>query len=83
MNLFGYDFTLEFSVTKQEEKKKKRKGYSRKAWTESETNALLRFRNENKSWREIANLMNRTEASCYTRYHKIHSKGKHENSKPV
>ena len=74
MNLFGYDFTLDFSVTKQDEKKKK-KGFSARRWNTSEKNALLRFHGENKSSEEIGKLLNRTVPSINSMLHKI-SKGK-------
>ena len=64
MKLFGYTITIT--------KTKKKTGYSRRNWTESETNSLLRFRNEGKSWEEISKLMNRSYAAVAARYSKIH-----------
>ena len=71
MNLFGYDFTLDFSVTKQEERKKKATGFSAKRWSSSEKNALLRFHSENKSSEEIGKLLNRTIPSVNSMLAKI------------
>ena len=68
-NIFGYELKLEFK------EKTKRKGYSRRSWTTSETNTLLKFRNEGKSWKEIGELMNRTAQACQNRWYVIH-KGK-------
>ena len=55
-------------------KRKYKIGYSRRKWTTSETNTLLRLRNEGKSYEEIGKLMNRTASSCYSRIHNIRSK---------
>jgi hypothetical protein len=72
MNLFGYDFTLEFSVTKQSEKKRKKTtGFSSKQWTAAEKNALLRFHGENKSAEEISKLLNRTVPSIHSMLYKL------------
>ena len=64
IRIFGYELSLQ-------KKEIKRKVRSRVAWTGSETNAMLRMRNEKKSWKEIGDLLNRTPNSCYARYYKI------------
>lgn len=65
MTLFGYEFTI------KRKKRAVRGGFSRKSWTKSETDSMLRFRNEGRSWEEIGTLLGRTAASCYARYYKI------------
>ena len=65
-NLFGYDVHIK--------KHGKETKIARRPWTPSEINALLRFRNEGKNWREIAQLMNRTPIACSTRYSKVKKK---------
>lgn len=67
MRLFGFEI-------KRIKKRKKTQGFSRRQWTKSETDTLLRLRNEGKNWKEIASLMNRTDAACYSRYHKVKGK---------
>ena len=55
-----------------QQKKRSPLKYSRRPWTESETNTLLRLRNEGKNWVEVGKLLNRTHSACASRYAKIH-----------
>ena len=64
MKLFGYEIKIKKLA-------KRKTGYSKRGWSESETNTMLRFRSEGKSWEEISKLMNRTKSACYGRYYKI------------
>jgi len=66
MKLFGYEIKIR--------KVKKKTGFSRKMWTASETNALLRMRSEGKSIEEISKLLNRTEPSINARLYKVRNK---------
>ncbi len=56
-------------------KPKRRKRISRRPWTASETNTLLRLRNEGKNWNEVSKLLNRTASACSNRYGKVKRKG--------
>lgn len=70
MVILGYEITI---------KKRKRKvnsGFSRRPWTKSEIDTMLRLRNEGKSWAEVAKLMNRSKQSCTTRYYKVKNNGR-------
>ncbi len=66
MKLFGYEITIK-------KKKAKKTGYSRKAWTASETNTALRMRNEGKTTAEIAKHLSRTEQAVNSRLWKVRS----------
>lgn len=66
-NLLGY----KVEITRNKEK---RRGYSRRSWTKSETDTMLRLRNEGKSWEEISKLLNRTASAITARHYKIKNK---------
>ena len=66
MNIFGYRFT----ITKLHRKRSKNKLGARR-WSESETNTLLRMHDEGKNADEIAELLNRTLPSIYSRLAKV------------
>ena len=67
MKLFGYEITIK--------KAKKRRSpdhkVTRRSWSRSELDSLLRLRSENRNWEEIAGLMNRTPVACSTMYSKV------------
>ena len=63
LRLFRYELIIK--------KIPKSSGYARRSWSASETSSMLRFRSEGKSWREVAQLLNRSEAACISQYHKI------------
>ncbi len=65
MKLFGYTITIKKTPTR-------RTGFSSRRWTPSEITTLFKFKNENKSWSEIASLMDRTPAACQIKHHNIH-----------
>jgi len=68
MKLFGYEIKI------KKVKKQKKTGFSRKVWTASETNTLLRLRSEGKSIEEISKLLNRTRSAINARLYKVRSK---------
>ena len=52
-------------------KRSRRTGYSARNWTETETNTVLRLRNEGKTAQEIGKMLNRTTAAINTRISKV------------
>ena len=70
MKLFGYEITV-----KKVKRKKTTHKITRRSWTKSEADALLRLRSENRNWEEIAKLMNRTPIACSNMHSKL-KKGK-------
>jgi len=67
MKIFGYTITIKRAP-------KRRTGYKRRQWSESETNTALRLRSEGKTITQIASMLNRTEASVNSRFNKIRNK---------
>lgn len=62
-----------FNIRIEVRRVKRKGGYSRRKWTNSETDTMLRLWNEGKNKQEIADLLNRTPSSIYARYQKVHN----------
>jgi hypothetical protein len=60
---------LGYTVEIQKAKRGYKNGVTRRKWTSSEINTLVRLRSEEHSWKEIGELMNRTAKSCSARYY--------------
>ncbi len=73
MKLFGYEIIIK-KITR-----KRAKGFSSRKWTQSETDTMLRLKNEGKSSEVIGAMLNRTAPAISARYTKIHKKDKNAN----
>ena len=67
--IFGYTITIKKTNAKR------RKGYSARAWTESEEATVVRFFNEGKSVDEMSELLHRTKAAIQNRLSRIKHRG--------
>ncbi len=62
-----------FNIQIEVRRAKRKGGYSRRVWSKSETDTMLRLWNEGKNKQEIAELLNRTPNAIYARYQKVHN----------
>lgn len=65
MDIFG------FRITVKKIKRKRAKGFTSRAWSESETNAALRMRGEGMSYADIGKELHRTASAIQVRLSKV------------
>jgi DNA-binding NarL/FixJ family response regulator len=70
MKLFGYEITIKRIGGDREQAR-----MGRRRWTRSETDTLLRFLNEGRSYEEIGDLLHRTDKAIINRVSKIRRGG--------